>query len=139
MEAPLDRIAVVGTSCAGKTTFARRLAERLAAPHVQLDTLFWTAGWVARPREEFRERVRGEVAGERWVCDGNFSSVRDLVWARAQAVIWLRYSFPLVLARALRRTVGRIVSRSEVFPGCRESFRKSFLSRGSILLWVLQT
>ncbi|HVO94623.1 MAG TPA: hypothetical protein VMT22_17370 [Terriglobales bacterium] len=52
-------------------------------------------------------------------------------------VIWLNYEFPLVLWRALARTVYRVVTRKELFSGNRESLRKAFLSRESILWWVV--
>jgi tRNA uridine 5-carbamoylmethylation protein Kti12 len=35
------RIVVVGTSCSGKTTFSRRLAQSLGREHVELDALHW--------------------------------------------------------------------------------------------------
>jgi tRNA uridine 5-carbamoylmethylation protein Kti12 len=37
----LTRVVVVGTSCSGKTTLARRLARILATEHVELDSLYW--------------------------------------------------------------------------------------------------
>jgi hypothetical protein len=37
----------------------------------------------------FRGRVASVVATERWVIDGNYSKVRDLVWGRAEDVVWL--------------------------------------------------
>jgi hypothetical protein len=50
-----------------------------------------------------------------------------------------RLSFRVVFARALRRTVGRCVTRAELFAGNRESFRLSFLSKDLILWWVITT
>jgi len=35
----MQRISVVGTSGSGKTTVARRIAEALGFPHVELDAL----------------------------------------------------------------------------------------------------
>jgi len=131
------RIAVVGSSCAGKTTLARELASRLGAPHVELDALHWGPDWTPRPTETFRARVAAAVAAPRWVCDGNYSVVQDLVWPRATAVVWLDYGFPRVLGRALRRTLRRSLTGEELYAGNRESLRKAFLSRDSILLWVV--
>jgi adenylate kinase family enzyme len=131
------RIVVVGTSCSGKSTLARRLSARLGRPHIELDALHWGPGWTKRP--DFRERVAEAVAAEAWVTDGNYSVVRDLVWPRATAIVWLNLPFPLILMRALDRTVRRIVSQQELYGDNRESFRSAFLSRDSILLWVVTT
>jgi adenylate kinase family enzyme len=135
----LRRVAVVGTSCAGKTTFAAALAAGLQVPHVELDALHWRPGWVPARPEAFRQAVAEAIAPDRWVSDGNYGVVRDLVWGRATAVIWLDYSFPTVLRRALYRTVRRALLREELYSGNRESFRKAFLSRDSILWWVVTT
>jgi adenylate kinase family enzyme len=138
-EMDLRRVAVIGTSCSGKTTFAAALAARLQAPHIELDALHWRADWVPAPRADFRQAVAAATTAERWVSDGNYSVVHDLVWGRATAVIWLDYRFPLVLWRALYRTTRRALRREELYSGNRESFRKAFLSRDSILWWVMTT
>lgn len=54
-------------------------------------------------------------------------------------MIWLNYSFSIVLWRALTRTLRRGLTREEIFSGNRESLRMAFLSRESILWWVLTT
>jgi adenylate kinase family enzyme len=135
----LRRVAVVGTSCAGKTTFAAALAAQLQVPHIELDALHWRADWVPAPREVFRQAVAAATSAERWVSDGNYGVVRDLVWGRATAVIWLDYSFATVLRRALYRTARRALLREELYSGNRETIRKALLSRDSILWWVVST
>jgi adenylate kinase family enzyme len=135
----LQRTAVIGTSCSGKTTFARSLAQVLQVPHIELDTLHWLPGWNPRPRDEFRQVVADAVAADSWILDGNYSKSRDVVWLRATCLIWLNYPFHVVLGRALSRTVRRVFDGQELFAGNRETFRQAFMSRDSILLWVLQT
>ena len=135
----LARVAVVGTSCCGKTTFARRLAGLLDQPHVELDALHWGPNWTPRAPAEFSALVTGAIASERWVVDGNYSVVRGLVWSRASSIVWLNYSFPLVFGRALRRTIRRALRREELFAGNRETLRGSFFSRESILWWIITT
>ncbi len=135
----LRRVAVVGTSCAGKTTFAKALAAQLRAPHIELDALHWRADWVPAPAAVFRRAVATATAAERWVSDGNYGMVRDLVWGRATAVIWLDYAFATVLRRALWRTARRALLREELYGGNRETFKKALLSRDSILWWVVTT
>lgn len=133
----MERVVVVGTSCSGKTTLARQLAGALGAPHVELDGIHWMSGWRERSVDEVR-RMAVEAAGaERWVMDGNYSAVRDIVWGRATTVVWLNYPFRVVLWRALTRTTRRVVTQEELFSGNREGFRQSFLSRDSIILWAI--
>ncbi|HEX9609788.1 MAG TPA: adenylate kinase [Candidatus Limnocylindria bacterium] len=136
----MERINVTGTSCSGKTTLARRVAERLGMRCVELDALFWGPGWTPVPAKTFRRRVAGAAVGERWVIDGGYSSVRDLTWGRADTVVWLDYPLHLVLARWARRTVVRIRSGAEFWPGTgnRESLRHA-LRRDSLLMWILTT
>jgi adenylate kinase family enzyme len=135
----LARVAVVGTSCSGKSTLARLLATELNVPHIELDSKYWGPNWTPVDSLEFRRRVDELTLQPRWICDGNYRVVRDLVWQRADTIVWLNYSFPLVFGRALRRTLRRCMSKSPLFSGNRESLRQSFFSRDSILLWVLRT
>ena len=97
----MQRVVVVGTSCSGKTTLARQLSRVLGAPHVELDGIHWMPGWQLRPVDEVRRMVGEAAAAERWVMDGNYSAVRDIVWGRATAVVWLNYPFRVVLWRCL--------------------------------------
>jgi adenylate kinase family enzyme len=133
------RVSVVGTCGAGKTTVARALAERLGYVHVELDALSWGPKWTMRPDEAFRADVAKAAAGDCWVIDGNYGKTRDIVWARADTVVWLDYSFPRVFTRLLLRTVRRSFAREALWHGNRESLRRSFLSRESILLWAIKT
>lgn len=133
------RVTVVGTSCCGKSTLSRQLAERLGGPHVELDAIHWGPNWTPCPPEEFRRRVEEATRGSIWVVDGNYAPVQDIVWQRATTLIWLDYSFARIFARALQRTVRRIIHRERLFAGNRESFRGAFLSRDSILWWVITT
>jgi len=135
----LRRVAVVGTSGAGKTTLARRLSERLGIPHVELDALHWEPNWTPAEPEVFSERTAQALSGPTWVTDGNYSQVRSIVWSRADTVVWLDFSLPVVMGRMLRRTVRRLVTREELWNQNRENLAGAFLSRDSIILWALQT
>jgi adenylate kinase family enzyme len=135
----LRRTVVIGTSCSGKTTFARLLAKLLEVQHIELDAINWLPDWTPRPNEEFRSLVKEAVSTDEWVVDGNYSGTRDIVWPRATAVIWLNYSFPVVLSRAFSRTIRRVFDKEVLYSGNRETFRKAFLSKDSMILWVLKT
>lgn len=135
----MKRIAVVGTTGSGKTTLARRLAGVMQAPHVELDALQWGPDWTPATTPAFRADVAAALAGDRWVVDGNYSAVRDIVWARADTLVWLDYSAGTVLWRLLVRTFRRGLRREELWNGNRERLWTQFTSRDSILLWMLKT
>jgi adenylate kinase family enzyme len=134
----MRRVNVVGTSGSGKTTFGAELARRLGVPHIELDALSWEANWVSAPPDVLRERVASAVAADTWVVDGNYSATRDLVWAAADTVVWLDFSFALVMWRVIVRTLRRGVRGEVLWSGNRENLRMA-LSRDSIILWALTT
>jgi len=135
----LTWVVVVGSSCSGKTTFARELAAILNFPHVELDALHWGPGWVPKAASEFAHLTEIATAAPRWVVDGNYRIVREIVWPRATSIVWLNLDFATVFARAIRRTLRRSISGEQLYAGNRESLGRALLSRDSILLWVLQT
>lgn len=116
MEADFRRVVVVGPRSAGKSWLSRRLAEKLGAPCVHLDGLAWVPAWTRRPRAEFRGMVAQAVAGSRWIVDGDYPDVRDLVWARATTIVWLDLPFRVVLRRALGRARRRTPRKEKLFP-----------------------
>jgi adenylate kinase family enzyme len=136
----VERVSVVGCSGAGKTTLGRRLAGILDVPFVELDGLVHQPGWAQLPVDEFRAEVRRSCAGDRWVVDGNYRSmVQDLVWDRADTVVWLDLPRWRVMGRVVSRTLRRGVTRQELWNGNREQLR-NLLSRDperSIVLWTL--
>jgi adenylate kinase family enzyme len=121
------RIVVVGTSGAGKTTLALRIAALLELPHIELDAINWQPGWRDLTRhdpEEFVCRVNAAIEAEAWVVDGNYGSVRDRVWPRATHLVWLDYERPVIMARVISRTLVRAVLRTELWAGNRERWRQ---------------
>lgn len=138
---PYRRVNVVGTTASGKTMFARALAARLGVPYVELDALHWEAGWTEARKEVFRRRVTDATAGEAWVVDGNYAAVRDIVWGRAEAVVWLDFPLRTILWRYATRTQRRIRSGEELWPGTgnREQLSMHLLRRDGLLWWILST
>jgi adenylate kinase family enzyme len=132
------RVSVVGTSGAGKSTLAAELARRLGASCVELDSVYHQAGWVPLPAAEYRARVAEAAAGECWVIDGNYSAVRDIVWARADTVVWLDLPRRTVMRRIIWRTLRRVACRIELWNGNRERWRNFFTvdPQESVIMWA---
>ncbi len=136
----MQRVVIIGSTGSGKSTLAGQLAPRLNAAIIDPDALFWEADWQTAPPLVFRERVAQAVSGERWIFAGNYGSVRDLVWLRADTLIWLNYPLSLIFRRLFRRTVRRIVTQENLWgSGNRETWRKQFLTRDSLFVWLIKS
>ncbi len=131
-----SRYVIVGASGSGKTTLARRLASRLGAPHVELDALFWEPGWIKADPARFRDRVSEVLSGDFWVADGNYREVRDIVWGRADTVVWLDLPLRVVLGRIVPRSIRRAALRERLWGSNTETF-SSLLGRDSIVLFAV--
>jgi len=132
-----QRIVIIGNSATGKTTLARELAARLGCVHIERDALQWEADWTPTSDENFRARVMKAVQGERWVADGNFSRVRDVVWGRADTLIWLDYPLRLILWQLSKRSWQRIRQQELLWNGNRENWRH-LLGRDGVLIWTFK-
>jgi adenylate kinase family enzyme len=135
------RVAVMGGSCVGKTTVSRRLAAALGVPHIELDALHHDPGWREASAELFQARVRAafDAAPDGWVADGNYrAKLGPLVLEQADTAVILEPPFHLTFGRSLRRTLGRTITREELWNGNREQIRHLF-TRYWIPWWVLRT
>ena len=101
------RIVVIGTCGSGKTTLAAELARRMDVPHVELDALHWGPNWKPVEPDVFRSRTKKALSGDCWTVDGNYNQVRDIVWSRADLVIWLKYSLFVVYKQLFLREMKR--------------------------------
>ena len=135
----MPRVAIVGTSCSGKTTLARQIASQHHIPHIELDAIYWQQDWTPLPIDQFRSAVEAAAAGDQWVIDGNYSRVRDIIWNRATDIVWMNLPFMTVLWRAIKRTCRRVITGEELFAGNRETILKTLFDRESILWWVIRT
>lgn len=125
----MKRISIMGCSGGGKSTLARKLADRLALPVVHIDQLYWLPGWVERDTGEVRALVAEAAAGEAWVMEGNNSRTFDLRLPRTDTLIWIDQPRWLCLYRAIRRAaLGFGRSRPDMAEGCPERFDLEFWS-----------
>jgi adenylate kinase family enzyme len=116
------RIIVIGSSNAGKSTLAERLATALNARYIELDALFWEPNWTEADLDVFRERVRQATEAESWVIAGNYTKQMDVSWPLADTVVWLDLPLRTVLRRCIARTWHRYRSKEVLWGGNRENF-----------------
>lgn len=100
----MHRVVVLGCAGVGKTTFSRRLGERLGVPVICLDEI-WRREWTSDDVPTFRVMLEEAHAGEAWVSDGNFAKATfDLRLPRADLVIWLEQPRWVCAWRVIART-----------------------------------
>jgi adenylate kinase family enzyme len=114
------------------------MAGLLGCPHVELDAIFHLPNWGELDDDAFQQQARQAVAGPTWVVDGNYKIVQDIVWGRADTVIWFDLPFAVVMLRVLRRTLRRTLLRTELWNGNREPFSNlvSLDPQKSIIAWT---
>lgn len=138
----MKRIVILGPTGSGKTTLGLRLAEKLGVKPVDLDDLHWKpaseGAWQHRTTEEMYVLAEAAASGDKWIIMGNYSKVKDAVWPRADAFIWINYPFPRVFWQLLKRSVMRAIDKNPICNGNTESWRIMF-SRKSIMLWLFQS
>lgn len=124
----MKRISVIGSSGSGKSTMARRLETAFDLPVLELDSIYHQEDWEPLPDDEFRDRVSEFVSGDGWIVDGNYTShgVAQLVWPRADTVVWMDPPRRTVMARVVRRSLRRAITRQELWNGNRERWSNLF-------------
>ena len=126
----MQRVLVMGCAGAGKSTFARALADKLGVPFVSIDQIFWQPGWIAPRPEEFAAKMTREAENPAWVMDGNYTrnGAGELRRARADTIVWFDLPRWVCMLSVIRRSaVGYGKVRPEMAPGCPEKFDWVFL------------
>jgi adenylate kinase family enzyme len=132
------RVLVAGTSGAGKTTTAARIAVILGVPHVEIDALFHGPNWTPRPC--FEPDVRAFSAGPAWVTEWQYRAVRAHLADRADLLVWLDLPRWLVMRQLIRRTLARRMRRQQLWNGNIEPALWTVLTdREHIVRWAWNT
>jgi adenylate kinase family enzyme len=143
----MHRVAIVGSSGAGKSTVAEALEAHLGLAVIELDDLMHGPNWTPTPTSEFRAKVAAAIAATEgtdgvggWVIPGNYRNVADLVQRRADTIVWLDLPRRIVTRRLVTRSIRRIVTKAEVCNGNREDWRRllSHDPERNVVLWSWQ-
>ncbi|MCJ7434239.1 MAG: hypothetical protein MUO77_12200 [Anaerolineales bacterium] len=81
------------------------------------------------------------ISSERWVVAGNYSVVRDLIWSRADALIWLDYPLWTIFWQLTRRTFTRWWTQELLWKTNRKRLWTHFKlwSQDSLYHWLFKT
>jgi adenylate kinase family enzyme len=118
----------MGPPGSGKSTLARQLGEQFGLPVFHLDQVWWRAGWIEAPPDEFAAEVERIAALPAWVIDGNFTATIGPRFRAADTVVYLDIPSWLSLVRVTGRMLrgyGRV--RPDMSQGCPEKVDLPFL------------
>lgn len=113
----MQRVLVIGVSGAGKSTLAKALSRKLGLPFIPTDDLYWKPNWQSVSSADLRVPLEKITRAPCWVLDGNFDGLRELVWARADTILWLDYPRYSIVPRLVRRNLGWYISKEPVWSG----------------------
>ncbi|MEJ8662316.1 adenylate kinase [Streptomyces sp. MS1.AVA.4] len=128
----MRKIALFGPPATGKTTLATWLSVQLGYPHTDLDDLLFIPGGPL-PLEEFRRQAAEITRRDEWIVEGNYSKLADVVWHRADVLVWLDFPLALIVYRIVRRSLRQLAGRDDSAQAKRLTWRTAFFSRRSLL------
>lgn len=135
----MEKVVIIGSSGSGKTTLAFNLAARMGAPAIDLDDIYWKENWARSEDDEFRAATNVAIDGKHsWVVAGNYAQVKDVLWAKADTLIWLDYSLARTFNQLTRRSIARIWDKQKICNGNTETLNKT-LSNDGVIYWLLRT
>ncbi len=122
----MKRILIIGNTGSGKTTFAKKLAEKTGIPLIHLDKIWWSGEWEHVSREKFDEALGCELEKEEWIIDGNYDRTLQRRLSYADAVFF--FDFPTLaflwgITKRIIQSHGK--SREDMGENCPESFSKA--------------
>ena len=116
-----ERIVIIGSAGAGKSTLAQKLGSLLNIQVIHLDCYFWQPKWREKPRGTRIEILKKLVQDECWIIEGTYLSSSDSRLYAANTIIFLDMPRYLCFLRVIkRRFLHAKKPRPDLPQGCRE-------------------
>ena len=117
-----NRILVIGSPGAGKSTFSRKLREKTGLPLYYLDLIFHKADRTTVSRTEFDEKLLNILELDHWIIDGNYQRTLPIRFEKCTHV----FLFDLPVEQCLQGAASRIGQTREDFPWIETEFEPEF-------------
>ncbi len=117
-----QRILVIGSPGAGKSTFSRKLRDKTGLPLYYLDMLFHNPDRTTISRAEFDEKLSNILNLDEWIIDGNYQRTLPIRFERCTQV----FLFDLPTEQCLQGAASRIGQAREDLPWIETEFDPEF-------------
>lgn len=127
------KIVVVGISASGKSTFVRKLGNKMSLPVFFVDSIMWKSGWNYVGDEETVKRLDAISLKSEWIIEGYITKgARNFVFERADTIIYLDYSPIVCVYRYIKRCWKHRKDARPELEGSPDKFSFKFLK----LVWT---
>lgn len=99
----MQKVMVIGSPGAGKSTLSRELKAITGLPLIHLDMLYHRPDHTTLPREQFDAQLQAICLQERWIIDGNYQRTLEIRLRACDTVILLDYPPDVCLSGATAR------------------------------------
>ena len=111
-EKTMQKVIVIGCPGSGKTTFAKKLKEKIDLPLFYLDAIWHKPDKTHIPREEYDARLAEILALDAWIIDGNYGRTLEGRLAACDTV----FLFDLPTEDCLAGAISRIGKKRDEMP-----------------------
>ena len=118
----LQRVLVIGSPGAGKSTFSRKLRDITGLPLCYLDMMFHNPDRTSVSRAEFDEKLSAVLGSDRWIIDGNYQRTLPARFERCTHVFF----FDLPVEQCLQGAASRVGKAREDMPWIETDFDPEF-------------
>jgi adenylate kinase family enzyme len=117
----MNRVVIIGSPGAGKSTLARDLGRILHMNVVHLDRVFWGHGWKKKPRKT-RIDILQEIVqiNDRWIIEGTYLGSSKPRLEAADTIIFLDTMALVCLYRIFKRHFNDEVIHRAIPDGCHD-------------------
>lgn len=126
------KIAVIGHSSSGKSTFSKRLSSVYQIPVLHIDKIFFEPNWVERDKHVVEVEIRDFMKSESWIIDGFYRKLAKERFELADKIFIFNFNrFKCLYGAIVRRFKYHNKNRDSVCEGCIERLNLSFIG------WIL--